>query len=280
MAWWFFKARFLGRRKPLQSVVFVTSRCDSTCRHCTLCTHPEPYHKPLADIETDFDYCYSQGARILDVEGVDLLQWHDGAHTAADIFALARKKGFYSTSTMVKAADYGEWQQRGIDVDVLWVSILSLSDCDHLRDITDASLYMVVNAENCGDVDSVLEFVQSHKGIRQIAFNFHTPFASTEHLALSPEQRRETIELLIERKRQGYKIMNSVSGLRNMLTLQFTRRCWICNFVYCDGRRSPQCIDDMESGMCEKCGFSMAGEMNAVFAFKPDTILAGLGIRL
>ena len=181
---------------------------------------------------------------------------------------------------MVKAADYEEWQQRGIDVDVLWVSILSLSDCDHLRNITDASLYMVVNAENCGDVDSVLEFVQSHKGIRQIAFNFHTPFAGTEHLALSPEKRRETIELLIERKRQGYKIMNSVSGLRNMLTLQFTRRCWICNFVYCDGRRSPQCIDDMESGMCEKCGFSMAGEMNAVFAFKPDTILAGLGIRL
>jgi len=64
-----------------------------------------------------------------------------------------------------------------------------------------------------------------------------------------------------------------------MLTLQFHRHCWICNFIYCDGRRSPQCIDDLSSGICQHCGFSMSGEMNAVFNMKPDTILAGVKLR-
>ena len=33
-------------------------------------------------------------------------------------------------------------------------------------------------------------------------------------------------------------------------------------------------------GVCDKCGFCMAGEMRAVFSFKLDTILAGLSLRM
>ena len=280
MGWWFVRARFMGRRRPLQSVVFVTSGCDATCRHCTLCTRQERCFKPFDAIAADLDYCYAQGARLLDIEGVYLTEWHDGSHTAADIFSLAREKGFYSVSTMVKAHDYGAWQQMNADADVVWVSVRGIDDCRCLETMTGASLYLVVNADNRGEIAPVMEFVREHEGIRQIAFNMHTPFAGTEEKALSESQRGEVIQSLIDYKRRGYRIMNSVAGLKNMLTLRFKRRCWICNFIYCDGRRSPQCIDDMASGMCEKCGFSMAGEMSAVFAMKPDTILAGLGIRM
>ena len=245
LGWWFFRARFLGRRKPLQSVVFVTNGCNSTCRHCTHCTKSEGFFcKSFADIEKDLDYCYGQGARMLDIEGVHLLQWKDGELQVNDIFSLAKGKGFFSVSTMVPAADYAAWQ--------------------------------ALQAK----VDAVLEFLQQHKDIRQIAFNFHTPFAGTEHLALSQQQREEVINQLIAYKHQGHRIMNSISGLKNMLSLRFKRHCWICNFIYCDGRRSPQCIDNMDSGICQCCGFSMAGEMNAVFNMKPDTILEGLGIRI
>ena len=37
---------------------------------------------------------------------------------------MAYDKGFYSTSTMIPAADYAQWQKLGVMVDVLWVSIL------------------------------------------------------------------------------------------------------------------------------------------------------------
>jgi hypothetical protein len=192
---------------------------------------------------------------------------------------MAREKGFYSISTMIPAAYYAQWQKLGVKVDVLWISILHLSETTLLENLKNVSLYMVINAQNYEEVPAVLDFLQNHKEIQQIAFNFHTPFQGTTSLALSPKQRAEVIDMLMTYKRKGYKIMNSISGLKNMLKLNFTPRCWICNFIYCDGRRSPQCIDDKNSGICEKCGFSMSGEMNAVFGFKPDTILAGLGIR-
>ena len=280
LAWWFFRARFLGRRKPLQSVVFITSGCDSTCRHCSVCTTPSAYFKSFQEIQQDLDYCYSQGSRMLDVEGVEMLHWKSGTHTINDVFQMAYDKGFYSTSTMIPAADYAQWQKLGVMVDVLWVSILHFSDTSLLENLKDASLYMVINAQNYREVPAVLEFLQNHKGVQKIAFNFHTPFSGTASMALDHNQRKEVIKQLITYKRKGYRIMNSVSGLKNMLTLNFTLRSWICNFIYCDGRRSTQCIDDKSSGICEKCGFSMPGEMNAVFGFKIDTILAGLGIRL
>lgn len=280
LAWWFFRARFLGRRKPLQSVVFITSGCDSTCRHCSVCTTPSDYFKSFQEIQQDLDYCYSQGSRMLDVEGVEILHWKSGTHTIHDVFQMAYDKGFYSTSTMIPTAEYAQWQKLGVKVDVLWVSILHFSDTSLLENLKDASLYMVINAQNYQEVPAVLEFLQNHKDIQKIAFNFHTPFSGTASMALDHNQRKEVIKQLITYKRKGYRIMNSVSGLKNMLTLNFTLRCWICNFIYCDGRRSAQCIDDKNSGICEKCGFSMSGEMNAVFGFKLDTILAGLGIRL
>ena len=281
LGWWFFRARFLGRRKPLQSVVFVTNGCNSTCRHCTHCTKPEGFYcKSFADIEKDLDYCYGQGARMLDIEGVYLSQWKDGELQVNDIFSLAKSKGFFSISTMVPAADYVAWQALQAKVDVLWVSVMGIQDCTLLENLQETSLYMVVNNENYQELPAVLEFLQQHKAIQQIAFNFHTPFAETEQLALSQQQREEVINQLIAYKRRGYRIMNSISGLKNMLSLGFKRHCWICNFIYCDGRQSPQCIDNLDSGICQHCGFSMAGEMNAVFSCKPDTILAGIGVRL
>ena len=258
LAWWFFRARFLGRRKPLQSVVFITSGCDSTCRHCSVCTTPSAYFKSFQEIQQDLDYCYSQGSRMLDVEGVEMLHWKSGTHTINDVFQMAYDKGFYSTSTMIPAADYAQWQKLGVKVDVLWVSILHFSDTSLLENLKDASLYMVINAQNYQEVPAVLEFLQNHKGVQKIAFNFHTPFSGTASMALDHNQRKEVIKQLITYKRKGYRIMNSVSGLKNMLTLNFILRCWICNFIYCDGRRSTQCIDDKSSGICEKCGFSMS----------------------
>ena len=197
LAWWFFRARFLGRRKPLQSVVFITSGCDSTCRHCSVCTTPSAYFKSFQEIQQDLDYCYSQGSRMLDVEGVEMLHWKSGTHTINDVFQMAYDKGFYSTSTMIPAADYAQWQKLGVKVDVLWVSILHFSDTSLLENLKDASLYMVINAQNYQEVPAVLEFLQNHKGVQKIAFNFHTPFSGTASMALDHNQRKEVFRSLI-----------------------------------------------------------------------------------
>ena len=146
LGWWFFRTRFLGRRKPLQSVVFVTNGCNSTCRHCTNCTKSGgSYYKTFDEIAKDLEYCYAEGARILDIEGVNLLHWQDGGHQVNEIFQLAKDKNFYSTSTMIPASNYAAWKAMGIDVDVLWVSIMGINDCNSLKTLNDASLFMVLN---------------------------------------------------------------------------------------------------------------------------------------
>lgn len=306
LARWFVTARLLGRHRPLQSVVFVTGGCDSSCRHCTKCNAAPDHFKKYQDIESDLRDSYASGARILDIEGPNLCSWTDAGRTPGDIFDLARKIGFYNISTMVPARGHATWKQLGASADILWVSIAGADDLDYLTSAAGSihaskpasvdashgenySLYMVINSRNFTQIPTILDFMQSHPEIVQIAFNLHTPFPGTEHLALSQAQRDEVINQLISFKKQGrrifgsgpdYRIMNSVSGLRNMQHLDFKRFCWICNFYYCDGRRSPVCIDDQASGLCDRCGFCMSGEMNAVFRFRPDTIIAGLKGRL
>ena len=49
MPWWFFQSRILGRKKPLQTVLFVTDYCNLRCKHCTpsghLCAHTKSYQQ-------------------------------------------------------------------------------------------------------------------------------------------------------------------------------------------------------------------------------------------
>lgn len=280
LAKWFLTTRVLGYKQPLQSVVFVTGGCNSTCRHCVTCKDHEKTFKSFAEAEKDFRLCYQKGARILDIEGVNLVSWKDQHHTVNDLFTLARKIGFYSTSTMIPAGNYEAWKKLNVTVDVVWVSILDQNDLVLLNTSCTDSLYMVVNSQNYTQIPMVLEYLENHPQIPQIAFNFHTPFPGTEAFTLRPEQREQTIQWLIDYKKKDYRIMNTVSGLKNMLHLNFKRYCWICNFIYCDGRYSSVCLDQGFSDFCNVCGFCMSGEMNSVFRFRPDTIWAGLKSRL
>ena len=51
------------------------------------------------------------------------------------------------------------------------------------------------------------------------------------------------------------------------------------NYILIDGRKLPNCPGSL-MGACDDCGFSMAGEMYSVLRMKPDTILAGLQLRM
>ena len=92
------------------------------------------------------------------------------------------------------------------------------------------------------------------------------------------EQRIEVIDKVIRMKKEGYPIMNSVSGLKLMKHNRFRRHCWVTNFVYADHTHA-NCAGE-QLGICDDCGLCMAGEMNAVFNFRPDTVFAGLKLRL
>ena len=70
LGWWWVRAKFFGRKAPLQSVVFISDRCNLSCKHCTVYNHRNPITKTYAQIREELQYCYSLGSRFVDFDPV------------------------------------------------------------------------------------------------------------------------------------------------------------------------------------------------------------------
>lgn len=290
LPWWWLRAVF-GRKKPLQSVIFISDRCNLSCKHCNVYNHKAPLTKTYEQIKEELEYCLSLGSRFVDFEGGEPFLWRDGDKDVNDLCRLARKLGFYSctiTTNAQKAFD-------GSVADSIWVSMDGVGEYhDRIRGngaferlesnvatcaCKNLSANMAVNTLNYESVGAAIEYVHNSPYFKSISINFHTPFPGTEYLELPREKRQEVIDLVLEYKKKGYEIMNSKSGLRKMRNNKFKKCCWMTNFIFTDGTKSDQCIG-ASMGICDKCGFCMAGEESSVMQLCPDTLLAGLKLRV
>ena len=297
---WFFRARFLGRTAPLQTVLFVSDACNLACKHCNILKRDGsgPVSKSYRQITVELEYAYGLGSRFVDFSGGEPFIWRDEAEGVRDINDLirqARAIGFFSATVTTN----GQQPLADCAADSLWVSLDGVGEAhDQIRgpgtfrrllENIEAShksgghkhlsVNMVINSLNRGSVRDTVEFAAAHPAIKSISLNFHTPFPGTEELLLPPEERRAVVDELILLKRAGLPVMNSVSGLKAMRELNFKARCWISNFIMADGARLEEC-PGRRAGLCGQCGFCMAGEMASLFAMKPDTILGGLNLRV
>jgi MoaA/NifB/PqqE/SkfB family radical SAM enzyme len=288
---WFFKARVLGIRRPLQTVLFVSDRCNLACRHCTVYRTADTHVKTYPQIKEELEYSYRLGSRFVDFEGGEPTLWQDGDKDLNSLIRLAKDIGYYSTTITTNA----QLPFAGSEADSIWVSLDGMGDhhdairgqgaFDRLvKNIESAhhphlSVNMVINSQNYTSVEETIEFAKNNPDIRSISLNFHTPYTTTEHLFLDWDKRAEVIDLIIRKKRAGYPIMNSVSGLKLMKHNQFKKQCWVSDFVLADGSYLPECPGST-AGVCDRCGFSMAGEMASVMRLKLDTVLAGMKLRV
>ena len=218
--------------------------------------------------------------------------WRDGDYDINSLCDLAHELGFFSCTITTNAQkDFS-----GCRADSIWVSMdgvgkyhesirgegtfgrleHNIAACGHPA----VSVNMAINTLNADGVAEAIEYAKQSPYIQKISLNFHTPFPGSEALALDWQRRGEVIDLILEYKKKGYPIMNSATGLRHMRDLKFKKVCWMTNYVLTDGTRSPMCAGSMVPGVCEKCGFCMAGEERAVVDLAPDTIFAGLSLRV
>lgn len=291
LAKWFIGARFFGKKKPLQTVLFVNNQCNLSCKHCAVYEHKNPIIKPYGQIKEELEYSYRLGSRFVDFEGGEPTIWHDNDLNINDLIECARKIGFYSCTITTNA----QRPFAGIKADTVWVSLDGLggyhddirgegafarleenvASCGHAA----VSVNMTINTHNYPNVSEVIKYVKESPYIKSVSFSFHTPYKGTESLMLDKVRRNETIDLIIKMKEDGYPIMNSVSGLKLMKTNDFRKECWVTNFILPDGSRLPECTGKL-AGVCGDCGFGMAGEMRSVFDFKLDTLFAGMRLRM
>ena len=289
LAWWFVRARFLGRRAPLQTVLFITDKCNLRCKHCSVYGSAGYRQRKFDDILADMRRSYAAGSRFIDLEGGEPTLWREGEKTINDIIDAAKSIGFFSITVTTNAQQDFSW----IHPHSIWVSMdgvgkyhesirgegtfAKLEENIRRSGHKHLSVNMVVNSLNWESVDAAIEYACSNP------VNFHTPYPGTEYLMLPVEKKVEVIDKVLAYKKKGYPIMNSVSGLKKMKKnslgqMQLGRECFVTNFIYPDG------TDGLCSGygtdLCRNCGFCMAGEMASVFNFCPDTLLAGFKLRM
>lgn len=288
---WYFGTKLPGGHRPLQTVLFITDRCNLSCRHCAESGHGGHFDKPYRQIEEELRWSYARGSRFVDFEGGEPTLWRDGEHTLNDLYDLAHAVGFFSgTLTTNGQQPFGDTK-----ADSVWVSV------DGYRDYHDAirgpgtfekldrniresglrslSVNMAVNRINRPSVADTVRYARDNPAIRSISINFHTPYPGTESLMLPREEKNAVIDEVLELKRRGYPVMNSVSGLKIMKRPDFPKDCWVSNFILADGTRLERCPGST-CGICGECGFCMAGETWAMLRLRPDTILAGLKLRM
>ncbi len=291
LGWWWFRAKFFGRKMPLQSVIFISDKCNLSCKHCSVYNHKAPVTKTYDQIRAELEYCYSLGSRFVDFEGGEPFLWNDGGRDVNDLCDLAHSLGFFSCTITTNA----QKPFPSSHADSIWVSMdgvgeyhdrirgegtfsrleKNVSECGHKA----LSANMAINTLNVDGVVQAIEYVKSSPYFDKISLNFHTPFKGTEQLALSMQRRAELIDTIIEYKKKGYPIMNSVTGLKYMKTLSFKKVCWMTNFIFTDRTCCPQCAGSL-TGACDRCGFCMAGEERAIMNLAPDTVLAGMNLRV
>lgn len=290
LGWWFFRARFFGRRAPLQTVLFISDKCNLQCKHCSVYQKENQHVMTYEQVREQLLLSYAEGSRFVDFEGGETMIWRDNSRDINDLIDLAKSIGFFSATITTNA----QLPFKGCRADSIWVSLDGTGDFHEMvrgkgtfakleKNIASSghkhlNVNMAVNTLNYLDVFNTIEYVRKSPYIKSISINFHTPFPGTEYLTLSKKVRCQIIDRVIKYKKKGYPIMNSVSGLELMKENKFKRQCWVTDFVYPDGSRGL-CIGN-GTDICDRCGLCMAGEMASVFAFKPDTILAGMKLRV
>jgi MoaA/NifB/PqqE/SkfB family radical SAM enzyme len=271
--------------------LFITEECNLACRHCTAYQKVNPIIKTYDQVREELEYSYRLGSRFVDFEGGEPTIWRDGEHDLNSLIRLSKKIGFYSATITTNA----QLPFKGSEADSIWVSLDGLGEYhDDIRgkgsyeklveniagsEHPALSVNMVINSRNYQSVTETVEFAKNNPYIQSISLNFHTPYSATADLFLDWELRTEVIDKIIVLKKKGYPIMNSISGLKLMKHNQFKKECWVTNFIMADSTRLSEC-PGKTAGVCDNCGFAMSGEMRSVFNLKPDTILAGMSLRV
>jgi MoaA/NifB/PqqE/SkfB family radical SAM enzyme len=288
---WFIRAKFFGRKRPLQTVLFVSNECNLRCRHCCVYDNEKPLNKSFDQIKEELQYSYQLGSRFVDFEGGEPFLWNENGKNINDLIRLAKQIGFFSTTVTTNA----QLPFNQCDADSIWVSLDGMkTEHEQIRGAgtfdrlaeniaqnthPKISVNMVVNSLNYKSVEDTIVWASQQPNIQSISLNFHTPYPQTEDLFLDWNLRRETIDKIIKMKKAGHAIMNSASGLKLMKDNRFKKYCWITNFILPDGTRLDECQGKTQN-ICDSCGFCMAGETTSLFRFKADTLFAALKLRV
>jgi MoaA/NifB/PqqE/SkfB family radical SAM enzyme len=274
-AYYGFETLVLHRRKPIVAGIALTDVCNLQCRHCVV-ANVERGHYPFSRIEQYLEHFYRAGARIVYLQGGEIMTWHDGSMDVNDVIRRAKEIGFFKVAAVTNGT-------MGIsnEADLIWVSLdgsepvhdsirgkgtfAKVMRCLEESDHPHISLNMTINRLNAGEVERVASIAKSLPKVRGVSFNFHVPYPEVETIFLPLDERARVIDRILELKRQGYPVLNSRPGLKALKENRWHRPLSVIQLVEQD-RIYECCWGREHPGVCDKCGYGVIAEMSQIFS--------------
>jgi MoaA/NifB/PqqE/SkfB family radical SAM enzyme len=272
----------LGKRKPIAAGVPLTDCCNLSCKHCVV-KEGNRGHFSYKQICGWIDQFYAAGARVLYLQGGEILLWHDGDKRPNDVIAYVRKRGYFHVAAVTNGT-----LPIDLQTDALWVSfdgppkihdsIRGTGAFDKLRENVSASSHnrifanFTLNRINAAYVGEMVAEVNRIPNFKGISVNFHTPYIGVEALALSRKERKDCVETLLDLKKAGQRILNSIAGLKALASGMYARPLWTIRLVE-QGRMFDCCWGREQPGVCEQCGYGIIAEMASMMRMRPSAIM-------
>jgi len=278
-------SRVLGRQSPLLTGFKLTDRCNLRCRVCPFWQRETP-ELTFAQVRTVLDRLYGAGVRLLILEGGEPFLWRDGAYGLEDVVAEGKQR-FFSTSVVTNGLLPIETQ-----ADLVWVSVDGMRDAhnynrgptfDRVIANIEASSHsrlfasVTINSCNWRDVPELVRFLRGK--VKGITIQFYYPYPGTEDLSLPIAERRQVLDWLIDLKRSGHAVSDSIPALRALRDNSW--RCFpeLISSVEPDGRIAFGCyLRNRATVSCEHCGFAAHTEISLAYCWNLAAIRAGAEI--
>lgn len=269
-------------KRPILGTIILTDYCNLSCKHCAV-NNINKIMYPYEDIVKEMKSFYNDGIRILFFCGGETFVWEDSGKTIRDLIREAKKIGFL----LVNIVTNGTIELDIPEADVIFLSLDGGREAhnfirgntfdkimDNVSKVNNSNIcvYMAVNNVNFGDIEEVCKIVKENPNLNSVSFNFHTPYKGTETLALSREQKINSVNTIKAMIKKEYPVFNLFSALDDYLEDNWDRPC--CQCIVSENKKRFICGRCIEvDGLCENCGYLFAVEFSLLCKGNPKVIL-------
>jgi Fe-coproporphyrin III synthase len=282
--WHNLSCRLGGQRKPLLAGFKITHRCNLRCKTCPFWRRPGddvPFDTALATM----DQLRVAGVRNLIFEGGEPFLWRDGPRGIEALVTEAKGR-FFAVGITTNGTLPIE-----TEADIVWVSIDGLQEThdlnrgpvfervmENIRTSSHPKILanITISRLNVDDVPPLVRFLTEIEQIRGITIQFFYPYAESDDLELTPQQRHDVLDQLIQMKREGYPLLDSVPVLEALKENTWCCHDWLVADAEPDGKVTVGCyLKNRGEVDCSKCGFAAHAELSLAFDANLQAIDAG-----
>jgi hypothetical protein len=133
---------------------------------------------------------------------------------------------------------------------------------------------VTINGRNWAEIPDLIRFLSNK--VKGITIQFYYPYEDTEDLFLPFSKRRQVLDQLIELKRHGYPLSDSIPTLKALRDNRWRCFSWLISSVEPDGRITFGCyLKNRAAVNCANCGFAAHTEISMVYNWNPAAIRDG-----